>query len=434
MDHAVKGSDFCRGIAHLQRFPQREHAVVQAAISGAMLPVALADVVVWAGGKTAAFRVATDVFAIGEPDDFVRIPLSPLAASVLCEAFGFSMITRRIADATWMAAKTAGGVVLDPQPMSPAQGFPYDSSMLTVDRFVLHNAWIEKSRRGRQGLVVGHKKDVVLTNRLATEPDRVAIYGWHAASGNAIQPLSLAHESTYADYSHGIRFMEPLVAVGGEPEPLTLPELADKYPELLMDQDKLEHPEVLRVFEQPGSFPDWSGIRPDADTEPAPAATVSEGALAAALEDLDKGIHEIPLGSNSGPVIDDYLRAVGVGPHNEWCAAACSAWLRQGAERAGKDLPVKGSAGALALGQQLAVAAKSGAVTWKTKPRLEDLAPGSVVVWERPEAGPGKGHIALVHSTGREHFWTVEGNVGDWVAMREHRLDDPHLVGAAVLL
>ena len=41
--------------------------------------------------------------------------------------------------------------------------------------------------------------------------------------------------------------------------------------------------------------------------------------------------------------------------------------------------------------------------------------------------------MALVHSTGTEYFFTVEGNVGDWVAMREHALTDPDLVGFATL-
>lgn len=38
-------------------------------------------------------------------------------------------------------------------------------------------------------LVAGRKKDGVITPRLETAADRVAIYGWHRLEGTAIQPL-----------------------------------------------------------------------------------------------------------------------------------------------------------------------------------------------------------------------------------------------------
>ena len=67
----------------------------------------------------------------------------------------------------------------------------------------------------RGSLISGHKKDVVLTNRLAGNPDRIAIYGWHRKRGDPIQPLSTVHGSRYADYSHGIRLVWNQVWIEG---------------------------------------------------------------------------------------------------------------------------------------------------------------------------------------------------------------------------
>ena len=57
---------------------------------------------------------------------------------------------------------------------------------------------------------------VFLVHGLNTQPDRVAIYGWHYPSGQPIQPLSLVHEADYVDYSHGARLISRIAIVDGE--------------------------------------------------------------------------------------------------------------------------------------------------------------------------------------------------------------------------
>ena len=71
-----------------------------------------------------------------------------------------------------------------------------------------------------RGLTAGHKKDLVLTRRLAAKPRRVAIYGWHRSDGRPVQPLSTVHGARYADYSHGLRLVAPTVEIDGEGLPL----------------------------------------------------------------------------------------------------------------------------------------------------------------------------------------------------------------------
>jgi hypothetical protein len=65
-------------------------------------------------------------------------------------------------------------------------------------------------------LVSGDKKDVVMSNRLAMNLGRIAIYGWHRGPGQPIQPLSTVHGANYADYSHGIRLISEWALVNGK--------------------------------------------------------------------------------------------------------------------------------------------------------------------------------------------------------------------------
>ena len=76
---------------------------------------------------------------------------------------------------------------------------------------------IEESRKGRPlgELLAGHKKDIVLTNKLQGR-ERIAIYGWHRQDGQPIQGLSTVHAARYADYSHGLRLVYGQVCVNGK--------------------------------------------------------------------------------------------------------------------------------------------------------------------------------------------------------------------------
>jgi hypothetical protein len=110
--------------------------------------------------------------------------------------------------------------------------------------FLRHNVLVEEQRAGKKlgELVAGVKKDVVVSNRLAERPGRVAIYGWHKPDGKPIQPLSTVHRDSYVDYSHGVRLMRRVVVVDGRARDVRqVLYAADLHP-LLSDEGPVTRP------------------------------------------------------------------------------------------------------------------------------------------------------------------------------------------------
>jgi hypothetical protein len=184
--------------------------------------------------------VAPDYLAIGSDDDFLRIPLDYYTATAVAERFGCVLPTPKIVDAVYEQSDHH----FVPQPMRPGP------KMRSSVYYLRHQRMIESQRQGTSldALVSGHKKDLVITNRLFKRAKRVAIYGWHRARGDSIQPLSTVHEAHYADYSHGVRLVWRTVWVDGQPRDI-LDVLADPtvapaitYEGLIPEVYRLMHP------------------------------------------------------------------------------------------------------------------------------------------------------------------------------------------------
>lgn len=158
---------------------------------------------------TVTLCVMRDYLALGSDSDFVRVPLGLRAASLIADRFDMILPTAQMVDLIYRAADTR----LVPRPMSPGP------QMTSTTYLLRHNATVEAQRRrsgaGKAQLISGHKKDLVLTNRLAERPGRVAIYGWHRPGGDPIQPLSTVHGAGYADYSHGVRLISRTAYLDG---------------------------------------------------------------------------------------------------------------------------------------------------------------------------------------------------------------------------
>lgn len=150
--------------------------------------------------------VMPDYFSIGNKRDWVRLPLTPITAQLLANRWNLLLPNRKMVDKIYENAT----VKLPPVPM-----YAFRDSSVTLWH---HHLMIEGQRKGRRGLIAGIKKDVVFSNKVLEDkrPNRVAIYGWHQLNGKPIQPLYTGHVNWYVDYSHGIRFIHPIMKINGK--------------------------------------------------------------------------------------------------------------------------------------------------------------------------------------------------------------------------
>lgn len=221
-DALMTGSDFVKSIAGMNR-DQREVAALAALTAGHVpsylrefVPVTITFRDAQGHAHTLVVGVLSDYLSIGTDTDRLRMPLSPLGAQKVADACNSVLPTSKLVSITWAAATGK----LPPQPWGP----PYDASMMSTDRYVIHNQRIDataaKLNVDLTKLLAGHKKDVVLSKYLVAKPKQVAIFGWHQPNGKPIQPVYLGHENTYADYSHGIRMVSRECTLDGQPDDL----------------------------------------------------------------------------------------------------------------------------------------------------------------------------------------------------------------------
>lgn len=212
---ALSGSAFLKRIAKLTG-AAREAAVYREIIRG-NVPIGsrtLKPVVIYgrdAKGKRRKVLVwvTGDYLAIGSDRDNVRVPMTPGTAQRLADRFKALLPTPNIVDAVYRSA----AVKLAPRPM-PFRG----KSMVATPAYQRHDFAIDQQRGShRTVLTAGHKKDIVLSLRLARRPYQVAIYGWHRPNGRPIQPISLVHHEHYVDYSHGVRLVSERAYIDGRP-------------------------------------------------------------------------------------------------------------------------------------------------------------------------------------------------------------------------
>lgn len=162
------------------------------------------------GQNELVYCVFQDYLSLKDGNIPLRMPLGMTALDELIRGSDWTLPTRLMVDQIYQQ----GEVVLAPKPIPPS------SAMSTTPVIVDHSKTINQQLGTRTGLVVGHKKDIVISNRLKTNPQKIAIYGWHQLNGKAIQPLSTVHHKDYADYSHGVRLIYKKVWLNGQAQDL----------------------------------------------------------------------------------------------------------------------------------------------------------------------------------------------------------------------
>jgi len=194
-----------------------EAAAVELARQGSLIAWPMVNLTLTSTSKdgtphTATIAVSSDYLAVGEPGDYLRLPLTPSAAQTIANLSGMLLPTPKIAYEIWRQAQTQ----LNPRPQ--------DNKGASLADYAKHNSAIDAALASspNPGLVTGHKKDVVVSNLY--KPGKVLIYGWFWPNGvtppkgfsQPIQGRSNVHGDFYVDYSHGIRLVSPVMTVDGE--------------------------------------------------------------------------------------------------------------------------------------------------------------------------------------------------------------------------
>jgi hypothetical protein len=216
--NALTGSQFVATIsANTLTLNARENLIFTEISNGnvpdfyrSLIPVT-STATIGGGAQIVTYYVIPDYLAIGNDTNYFICPMSPMLATRIGDLTACTLPTRKMVNDIWATAT----VKLAPAPISPGPG------MTTVPVFDQHNLTVKNLRQAvvlqhpLGELVSGDKKDVVISNQIYTNSNRVIIYGWHQTNGTPIQPLSGVHADTYMDYSHGIRLVQNSCMLNG---------------------------------------------------------------------------------------------------------------------------------------------------------------------------------------------------------------------------
>lgn len=158
--------------------------------------------------------VLPDYLAVGTDDDFVRMPMGPLAGQRIADSLNCILPTAYLVD---RIAEVSEGH-LDIFPFRPLGNRNSNPIVFQDSNNAINALYMAKGYKFGQ-FISGLKKDIILTYKIHTLPGmerHVAIYGWHHPSGRAQQPVHVKHGNFYADYSHGVRLVCRTVVIDGK--------------------------------------------------------------------------------------------------------------------------------------------------------------------------------------------------------------------------
>jgi hypothetical protein len=153
-----------------------------------------------------------------------------------------------------------------------------------------------------------------------------------------------------------------------------------------------------------------------ADREPAAAAAtgsdLTEQVMRVAFNQV--GVMEMPLGSNRGPQVDEFIRATGLDPEEgsfPWCVAFIFWCFRQAATALDVPNPMTKTAGVLALWRAANRAPNAQIIkAADSQASIGNIGRGQIFVIS---TGGGLGHAGLIEDVQNGKLVTIEGNTND---------------------
>ena len=221
----LSGRDFMMSIDTVE-FWKREDMIVEAILAGEM-PGALKtfkkieyntpivdSVPVLRKSHKVEMWVLPDYLSVGSDEDFVRMPMGPLAAQDIADKLNCILPTTYLVDR--IAEASEGHIDIFPfRPLGSRNMMP----IVFQDSDNAIKALFKAKGYTFGQFISGLKKDLVLTYKIQTLEGREryeAIYGWHHPDGRTQQPLFVRHGNFYVDYSHGVRLIYREIVIDGK--------------------------------------------------------------------------------------------------------------------------------------------------------------------------------------------------------------------------
>lgn len=192
----------------------RESFVLQAVRDHQAFPdwYSFVPITIHSKNHSLTFYVSPDYLQLGDEHEFFWSPVQFFTVKKLMTSLGILIPTAKMVNIIYQQAE----LKIWSKTMSSGP------EMTTSPIFLEHTDLLIQQLAERNlfypchCLSAGHKKDYVLTKRLLERPNREAIYGWFKKDGTVIQPLSLAHDDRWVDYSHGFRAVSATAVVDGQ--------------------------------------------------------------------------------------------------------------------------------------------------------------------------------------------------------------------------
>lgn len=224
-DASLSGREFMISIDTME-FWKREDMIVEAILSGNMpselkqfqkivftTPI-VDSVEILRKPHKVEMLVLPDYLSVGNDDDFVRMPMGPLAAQQIADSLNCILPTTYLVD---RIAEVSEGHI-DIFPFRPLGGRNMMPIVFQDSDNAIKALYKAKGYEFGQ-FISGLKKEVVITYKIQSRNEMnkyEAIYGWFHPDGRIQQPLFIRHGNFYVDYSHGIRLINRTVVVDGK--------------------------------------------------------------------------------------------------------------------------------------------------------------------------------------------------------------------------
>lgn len=215
LEKKEKHSDFKEKFLKMRPGPEREQLVFEEIVKrkplGKLVPITIDG----PNGMKITYEVMPDYITI----DGLRVPMSGRTAQRVVNHFNMILPTPTMVDQIWNHAT----IQIRPPPLSGGGqiGDRYfsgkevvESKIADSDSAVAYSNMIEQEiiNIGKEGLVAGHMKDLIMPQWAA---DKLGLYGWHGTTGKPLEPSKQTSHDTlvHTEYGAGVRMISKKVHI-----------------------------------------------------------------------------------------------------------------------------------------------------------------------------------------------------------------------------